>query len=239
MPFILGKTLGQKLVSVHLASMWGLLQNISPNFSALAKRVGFHAGPGLGEEIFQAILDHPEGLWIGEADGETWDHFKALSTPDGLINLDVPEMAEWIKEIDPVQEKDRLKEGEEEYPFIMSSGRHWDVNANSQMRDPAWNRGRRACTVTMHPDDAKKHGFSDGQMVKVKTEAGEEIIELEITKITRPGYIVVPHGFGLVHQGKTYGANANRLAKNTHRDRIAATPYHRYIRCRVEAISQD
>ena len=37
-----------------------------------------------------------------------------------------------------------------------------------------------------------------------------------------------------VYQGKIYGANANRLAKNTHRDRIAGTPFHRYIRCRVE-----
>jgi len=235
MPFILGKTLGKKLGSVHLASLWGLMQNLTPNFHELARRAGFNPGPGLSEEIFQAALDHPQGLWIGDADSETWDHFKALATEDGLINLDVPEMAEWIKEIDPDLEKEKLQEGADEYPFIMSSGRHWDVNANTQMRDPAWNRGKQACTVTMHPDDAERYGFTSGQTVKVKTEAGEETIELEITKTTRPGYIVIPHGFGLVHQGKTYGANANRLAKNTHRDRIAATPYHRYIRCSVEA----
>ena len=233
--FILGKTLGKKLGSVHLASMWGLLQNLSPNFQVLAKRSGFRAGPGLGDAIFQANLEHPEGLWIGEADEETWDHFQSLATEDGRIHLDVPEMADWIKEIGPDLEREKLKEGEKEYPLIMSSGRHWDVNANSQMRDPEWNRGRRACTVTMHPDDAEGHGFTNGQMVKVKTEAGEETIELEITPATRPGYIVIPHGFGLVHRGKTYGANANRLAKNTHRDRLAGTPYHRYIRCRVEA----
>ncbi|MBW1789189.1 MAG: hypothetical protein JRK53_21665, partial [Deltaproteobacteria bacterium] len=64
---------------------------------------------------------------------------------------------------------------------------------------------------------------------------GEETIELEITKTTRPGYMMIPHGFGLVYDGETFGANANRLAKNTHRDHIAATPLHRYIRCRVEA----
>ena len=78
--------------------------------------------------------------------------------------------------------------------------------------------------------------FNNGQMVKVTTEAGEETIELQVTNSTRPGYIMIPHGFGLVFQGKKYGANANRLAKNTHRDRIAGTPYHRYIRCRVEAV---
>jgi anaerobic selenocysteine-containing dehydrogenase len=88
----------------------------------------------------------------------------------------------------------------------------------------------------MHPDDAVKQGLVDGQMVRVITEAGREQIELKTDATTRPGYAVMPHGFGLVHQGKTYGANANRLAKNTHRDRLAGTPLHRHIRCRVEAV---
>ena len=131
---------------------------------------------------------------------------------------------------------EKLKEGEKAYPFIMSSGRHWDVNANTQMRDPEWIKGKRACTALMHPGDAEEFGFSDGQIVRVRTEAGEETIELQVTSATRPGYIMIPHGFGLVYRGKTYGANANRLAKNTHRDRIAGTPLHRYIRCEIEAI---
>jgi anaerobic selenocysteine-containing dehydrogenase len=87
----------------------------------------------------------------------------------------------------------------------------------------------------MHPEDAKKQGLSDGQTVRVVTEAGQESIALEVTDATRPGYVVMPQGFGLVYQGKTFGANANRLAKNTHRDRLAGTPLHRYIRCRVDA----
>ena len=145
-------------------------------------------------------------------------------------------MADWLKEIDPAMEAEKLKKDESIYPLIMSSGRHWDVNANTQMRDPDWNKGRRACTLTIHSKDAEKYGLKEGQMVRVTTEAGEEIIELEVTDTTRPGYIVMPHGFGLAHHGKTYGANANRLTKNTHRDRIAGTPLHRYIRCRVDAI---
>jgi len=167
---------------------------------------------------------------------EKWDHFQALETEDGRINLNVPEMKDWIQEIDPALESEKLKEDEESYPFIMSSGRHMDYNANTQLRDPAWNKGKRACTAIMHLEDAEKFGFNDGQMVKVTTEAGEEKIELEVTKSTRPGYIMIPHGFGLVFQGKRYGANANRLAKSTHRDRIAGTPYHRYIPCRLEAV---
>jgi anaerobic selenocysteine-containing dehydrogenase len=236
MLFILGKTLGKQLGSVQLAALWGMLQNTSPSFHEMAGRIGFHPGSRLGEEIFQALQEHPEGLWIGEVDVETWDHFEAICTEDGRIKLDVPEMGEWIREIDPALESVKLKEGEDEYPFVMSSGRHWDYNANTQMRDPAWNEGKRDCIAIMHPDDAEKCGFSDGQMVKITTEAGEETIELEVTNATRSGYIMFPHGFGLEYQGEKYGANANRLAKNTNRDRVAATPYHRYVRCRVEAV---
>jgi anaerobic selenocysteine-containing dehydrogenase len=236
MPYILGKTLGKKLDSVHLASLWGVLQGLPVSFQEKAEREGFTPGPALGEDLFKAFLEHPEGLIVGSVDPKTWDHFKAIGTEDGRINLDVPEMADWLKEVEPPAEAERLQKDEETYPLIMSSGRHWDVNANSQMRDPEWNKGKRACTLTMHPRDAEKFGLSEGQMVKVTTEAGEETIELEVTEMTRPGYTVMPHGFGLVYQGKAYGANANRLAKNTHRDRIAGTPLHRFIRCRVEGV---
>ena len=89
----------------------------------------------------------------------------------------------------------------------------------------------------MHPMDAEKHQLRDGQMVRVVTEGGEEKLELEVDPTTHEGYIMIPHGFGLIHEGKVYGANANRLAKSSHRDRLAGTPQHRYIPCRVEAVA--
>jgi anaerobic selenocysteine-containing dehydrogenase len=121
------------------------------------------------------------------------------------------------------------------FPFVMSSGNHMDTNANTAMRDPAWNDGKRACTLCMNPRDAEANGFQDGQLVRVTTDVGQETIELEVTEATRPGYLLMPQGFGMTHQGTTVGANANRLA--THRDRLAATPYHRWVPCRVEAAS--
>lgn len=102
--------------------------NLPAAFHDKAQRAGFTPGPGLGEEIFQAILDHPEGLWIGEVDTNNWDHLQAIATKDGRINLDVPEMAEWIQEIDPEQEATRLEQDKDKHPFLMSSGLHWDLN---------------------------------------------------------------------------------------------------------------
>lgn len=75
----------------------------------------------------------------------------------------------------------------------------------------------------------------DGRQVKITTEAGSEEIELEITDSARKGHVFIPHGFGLVYNGVKYGANVNRLTKNTHRDRFG-TPIHRFVPCRVEAL---
>jgi anaerobic selenocysteine-containing dehydrogenase len=73
--------------------------------------------------------------------------------------------------------------------------------------------------------------------VLIETEAGSVRIEAEVTDSSHRGQVVIPHGFGLVHGGETHGANVNRLAPAKHRDRLAATPLHRYIPCRVRKAS--
>ena len=90
-------------------------------------------------------------------------------------------------------------------------------------------------TLAMHPDDAKYMQLRDGQQVRVTTEAGSEQIELEVTETAKKGHVVIPHGFGLVYDGKLCGVNVNRLTKNTNRD-FFGTPMHRYVPCRVEAV---
>ena len=236
MQYILAKTLGRSIGSVNLACQWSRLITLPPWAQEKAVRAGFTPGPTIGDELFQAVIDAPSGLIVGSVDPDEWDHFKAIATADGRIHLDVPEMLEWIEEIEPARELENLNSGRDEYPLIMSSGLHFDGNANTQMRDPAWNEGKTYHWFRMHPDDAARQDLEDGQMVRVITEAGREEIELKIDATTRPGYALMPHGFGLVHQGKKHGANANRLARNTHRDRLAGTPFHRYIRCRVEVV---
>jgi hypothetical protein len=232
-PFIVANTLGKAMDSVHLAMLCAVLQARPESFQLEAVRAGFSSGPDQGLEIFQTIIDYPQGTVVGIADPEK--NLEALDTKDGRIQLHVPELGDWLLAVNPADEEELLKT-DDRFPLILIAGRHMDMNANTNMRDPAWNKDRRACTLAMNPADAEEYGFSDGQMVKITTEAGEETIEVEVTKTTRKGQVIIPHGFGLVYDGVKYGANVNRLTKNTHRDRIAGTPLHRYIRCRVENI---
>jgi anaerobic selenocysteine-containing dehydrogenase len=232
MPFILGQTLGKALGSVHLAALWGLLQTAPHGFHENAARAGLTPGLGLGEEIFQKILDHPEGLWIGQVDPDR--NFDHLQTEDRRINLLIPELLEPVQKIASEAEEAALRP-DPAFPLILMAGRHTSMNANTLMRDPAWNQGKRACTLAMHPDDAEKLQLSDGRTVRITTEAGSVEVELEVTDTARPGHVAIPHGFGLVFDGRVYGVNVNRLTKNTNRDYLG-TPMHRYVPCRVEAI---
>lgn len=120
--------------------------------------------------------------------------------------------------------------------MTLSAGRHTPYNANTLMRNPDWNRGKRACTLAMNPADAAFLEMVDGETVSLTTEASSVEIELEITGETRKGQVLLPHGFGLKYNGVEHGVNVNKLTKSSHRDRFAATPLHRYVPCRVEKI---
>jgi anaerobic selenocysteine-containing dehydrogenase len=232
MPFIIGKTLGKVMGSVHLAALWGMLQSAPKDFHENAARAGYQPGPSLGEEIFQKIIDHPEGIWVGRIDPE--QNLNHLRTEDGKVNLFVPELLDELKAVDAEREQAALVP-DPQFPLILMAGRHTSMNANTLMRNPAWNEGKRDCTLAMHPADAEALKLKDGQTVRVITEAGSEEIELEVTDTAYKGHVAIPHGFGIVYDGKKYKANVNRLTKNTNRDWFG-TPIHRYVPCRVEAL---
>jgi anaerobic selenocysteine-containing dehydrogenase len=233
LPFVVAKTLGPIMGSVNRAALWGMLQTTPQDFRENAVRAGFPDDLSMGEAIFEILMEHPEGAWIGQSDP---DHNLArVHTPDSKLHVHIPEMEEWVESITAGAEEEALR-GDPAYPFILQAGRHNDNNANTLMRDPAWNKGRRVGTLAMHPEDAADLDMVDGQQVQVSTEAGNVNVELEVSTGVRRGVVIMPHGFGLDYAGHTVGANMNRLAKNTHRDPLAGTPLHRYIRCRIDRV---
>ena len=157
----------------------------------------------------------------------------SVKTPSGKIEVYIAELEEEVKTLSAAGEAEALKLPDA-FPLILNAGRHMSCNANTLMRNPEWNRGKRACTVAVNPADAEALGLGDGQQVRVTTEAGSDIGELEVTDHVRRGMVLIPHGFGLSYGGEVYGININRLTKNTHRDPLG-TPLHRYVPCRVES----
>lgn len=232
MPFVLAKTLGKELGSHHLAMLWGIFNTAPKAFFKNAIRAGFEPGPDLGDRIFQAVLDNPQGIWVGKAD--TDDLWSGIKTASGKIDVYIPELAEQASNLDAISEAKDLQMPDE-FPLILSAGRHTRYVANTLMRNPEWNAGKRDCTIAVSLEDAESLGLNDGQQVRVTTENGSEVGELEVSAQIRQSMVLIPHGFGLNNNGKVHGINANNLTKNTHRDPIG-TPLHRYVPCRLEAV---
>ena len=57
-------------------------------------------------------------------------------------------------------------------------------------------RGKRRCTLLMHPGDAVARGLTDGAMVSVVSRVGEVVAELETSDDIMPGVVSLPHGWG-------------------------------------------
>ena len=235
MPFILAKTLGRVWGSANLSTLWGLLMTAPKAFRENAARVGFAPGMDQGDRIFQAIMDNPQGVWVGKADPA--ENMASIKTASGKIEAYIPELGPEAEALNAETEFEALKMPPS-FPMILNAGRHMDYNANTLMRNPEWNRGKRACTVAVHPDDAKALGFKDGDSVRVITDASQVVGELQTTLQVRSGTVLIPHGFGLNHDGEVYGINVNQLTRNTHRD-FLGTPLHRYVPCRLEAPTTD
>ena len=230
MPFVLAKTLGKEWDSAALAALWGLMMTAPKDFRKNALRLGFEPGFDLGDRIFQAILDHPEGLWVGESDAD--NNLAGVKTTSGKIELVIPELSDALEKLNADSERRDLALPAD-FPLILSAGRHTDKTMNTLMRNPQWNKGKRACTVAAHPLLAQNLGLADGDTVRVTTEAGSAVGELEVSESVRNGTVLIPHGFGLIYDGKTYGINVNHLTKNTNRDPLG-TPLHRFVPCRLE-----
>lgn len=231
--FIIAKTLGAAMGSVHLASIFPAFMHLSKTRREAAAKAGFPEGPEQGLSLYRAVTSHPQGVLIGIRDPEK-NLETNLATGNKKIQLYNPEVEDWIKDINPSDETERLRT-DENFPLILMAGRHMDMNANTGMRDPTWNRGKRDCTLAINPSGATALNIVDQQRVRVITEAGTEEIEAEVTNDARKGQVIIPHGFGLVHDGVQYGVNVNRLTKNTNRD-FVGTPMHRYVPCRVETV---
>jgi anaerobic selenocysteine-containing dehydrogenase len=231
MLFILGKTLGKEWDSAALAAFWGMMMTAPKSFRKNAARMGFATDFDMGDRIFQAVLDNPQGLWVGKVDTE--NNLAEVKTPSGKIELLIPEFAEKAEKLDAQSEAEALVMPEE-FPMILNAGRHRMTTMNTLMRNPEWIKGKRGCTIAVNPDEAEKLGLRDGDNARITTEAGTAVGELEVTEQVRKGMVLIPHGFGLIYDGVKYGINVNELTKSTNRDPIG-TPYHRFVPCRLEA----
>ncbi len=68
MPFVLAKTLGKEWDSAALAGSVGNADDRAREpFAKMPPARALQPGMDQGDRIFQALLDNPQGLWVGKA----------------------------------------------------------------------------------------------------------------------------------------------------------------------------
>lgn len=179
------------------------------------------------DNVFQAVDDHPEGVVIGITDNEK-DNLRHITHKDKKFHLYNDAINEYIRNITPEKEKTEL-DGEREYPFVISSGRHSDGGVNGVMRNPDTYVYRKPYALAMNPEDAEECGFKEGQEVRVTTKGGTLVAPVEISYQIARGYFFVPHHFGFTFNGNTVGEGVSKLTRAVDIDTITGNPFLRYI----------
>jgi len=166
----------------------------------------------------------PHGMYYRE---RTFGHLKkALHTKDKRVHWGSDELLAEVKR-QLAGPKPAAPDG---YPFLMSNRRHSD-SMNSGMNElRGLHRSRRTTLLEIHPDDAAKHGVNSGETVRVSSPVGSVELEALVTKDTRAGVVVIPHGWGSRIFDPTsggepivFGVNRNLLINRTDMDPLSQT----------------
>lgn len=251
LPMIVGETLGKYMGSPTRAVVWAAMMT-SPianqgmvekaNVPPLRKHPLLEKLPGTAElcrldAAYQLVDDRPEGAVIAVSDPETMIK-RHIRHKDGKIHLYCDEINQYLKKITPEQETAALN-GSGEFPLVLSSGRHSDDGVNWIMRHPKMTQYRDFFKLAMNPEDAAKLGIENGGHAVLSTQAASAEVEVEYSWQTTPGYVLLPHHYGFISGGKTYGISANEFVPHTHIDTLTGNPLYRYVPCRVETTKRE
>jgi anaerobic selenocysteine-containing dehydrogenase len=91
--------------------------------------------------------------------------------------------------------------------LVMTSRRHLRSKNSWMHQVDTLVGGSNRCTLFMHPKDAASCGVTDGEMVRVTSEAGSVDVELEVTDEMMVGVVSLPHGWGHTVAGAQEGVN--------------------------------
>ena len=248
--FIIGKTLGKAMDSVAMSTMFSALL-VSPLASTgKVERAGIKANKrhfilnkipklrniALMDAVFQQIIDTPQGVTIALDDVDDVDGYtrSSIRHKDKKFHLYCDEINQYIQQVTPEQELAEL----EQYPLVLSSGRHTDFGVNLVMRNPDSYRYKMkdSCVALVSPFDAEQLNIKNGEIVSLTTNSGQVSVPVEISYKTARGYVSLPHHYGLKFDHKDVGVGANKLIEKKQMDKLTGNPLIRHIPCKIDKI---
>ena len=231
-PMMLHETLGAALPDGARvgALLWGASHRFAERNAEAVRRAGIEdQGAGLGEALFERVLNSPSGTLVSAHRYE--DTWTFVRHKDGKIHLAIPEM---LDEVEALAEEGGLGN---DFPITLMAGERRSYNANTILRDPDWRKRDRDGALRLHPEDARRLGLEDGQRAVCESSRGRLEAVVELTDELLPGVASLPHGYGMEEDGDNglvrTGPPINELTAADHCDNLAKTPFHKHIPVRI------
>ena len=229
----LGKALPKGLESA--AILWYSSQMAAAKTPEALEAAGFKdEGAGVADALFNKIIDTDTAVIVSK--GKYEDLMKNLKHKDGRIHLYIEEMFDEIAALENLPTTD-------EFPFVLAAGERRSYNANQIMRSNDWRKKDPDGSLRMNPADAAALGVETGDEVELESARSKITAIVEVTDMNRPGFLSLPHGYGMMEKqsdswddAKQVGPNINALSSTDHCDDIAKTPFHKFIPVRVSAL---
>ena len=118
----------------------------------------------------------------------------------------------------------------------LRSNNSWMHNSARLVKGPTRHQ------LLMHPQDLASRGLKDGSAVRIRSRAGEVVVEVESSDEVMPGVVSPPHGWGHDRAGTRMGvaqahagASSNDLTDETYLDRLSGNAALNGVAVTVEA----
>ncbi|GHO72367.1 molybdopterin-binding oxidoreductase [Ktedonobacter sp. SOSP1-85] len=170
-----------------------------------------------------ALEKRPHGIDLGPLQPRLPE---VLRTPSGKIELAPQLLVQDVKRLQASLEDVEKANGQ-----IVLIGRRDLRSNNSWMHNlQMLTKGKERCLLHIHPIDATRLGFVDGEIASLTTRAGSVLVPIEVTDAIMPGVVSLPHGWGHHLPGiqmqiatRHAGVNANVLTDEANVDPLSGT----------------
>jgi anaerobic selenocysteine-containing dehydrogenase len=237
LPILLYRTLGPTLPNgaAAAAPLWGIAQLFAVKHGDSLRRAGFTGEDrSPGDQLFDAILASESGVVFAVDEYE--ESWKRIRTPDGKLQLVIPELLEELAGL----ATENLQAADAAFPFVLSAGERRSWTANTIFRDPRWRKKDADGALRVSPADAERLGLREGGRARVTTKRGSVEVAVEVSAMMQPGHVSLPNGLGCTYPDEAGrvrrpGVPPNELTASEDRDWLAGTPWHKHVPARVEA----
>ena len=167
-------------------------------------------GDGFGERegtlSLAALEAAPHGIDLGPLEPRLPE---VLRTPSGKVELAPPAIVADVERL-------RAALARRSNGGMVLVGRRQLRSNNSWMHNlDLLVKGKEACTLHVHPDDASRLGLEDGAPARVAGRTGEVAVPVEVTDAVMPGVVSMPHGWGHDANGSAMAVAAAHAGTNS------------------------